>query len=175
MQKNDRNDLTSGFEYSLGEALNSQPILAPNHSAWLSIQSTMKKKSARNKLFFSLTVPTFAIIAAATIAFSFFYRPVFNISPQTVSELIHYSQQLETELKNLEAITPLYDASTAAAITELEDTIALVDLQLAGPIERKNQAQALWQQRVVLMENLSTLHAQQIRTVSYTPVTQRIL
>lgn len=169
MPENDRSELISNSERSLAEALRSQPLLAPEHSAWPAIQASLHKRIPRKNIFWGSIVSAFALFAVTVISLKLLYPPAPDIKHQPLAELIRHSQQLETELKNLEAEIPLYDATTAVAITELEDMIALVDLQLAGPVAEQGQTQTLWQQRVNLMQTISDLQTQQIRTVSYNP------
>ena len=74
-------------------------------------------------------------------------------SPDTLA-LIAQSQRLDDMLATLDARSVPIDAGTAMASAELEDLIGLTDLQLSVA-ERPEESLALWQQRVLLMNELA--------------------
>lgn len=71
------------------------------------------------------------------------------------------SQRLEAVLKRLEAGSPVLKGSTASTIAEIQDRIALVDLQISllqGSDKDRSLLARLWKERVGLLGSLVEVH-----------------
>jgi ribosome assembly protein YihI (activator of Der GTPase) len=76
---------------------------------------------------------------------------------QELKPLISQSQRLEALLRRLDAGTPVLKGRTASAIAELQDQVAIVDLQISllqTGSEASDQLVRLWQERVKLLTTL---------------------
>lgn len=89
--------------------------------------------------------------------------------PATVDALMNQSRYLETVLARLGPRDGVMNASTAATVAELEDSIALIDWRLAGGGEPLTEAEraALWERRVLLMQSLVTVRYAQTGADSF--------
>ena len=149
---------TDDFEHSVGEALRRLPLREPKRDLWASIEADLPKApSARVRWW------PYAMATAAALVLAVLILPRFG-SESTVQDVpvaaaddpralwIAKSQALESTLRALER-RPL-DATSALAGAEIEDLIGLTDLQL-GVATKPEEELALWQQRVVLMNELA--------------------
>ena len=76
---------------------------------------------------------------------------------QELKPLIFQSQKLEALLRRLDAGTPVLKGRTASAIAELQDQVAIVDLQISllqTGREPSDQIVRLWRERVKLLTTL---------------------
>lgn len=84
-------------------------------------------------------------------------QDVVESAPASTVELRQRSRDLEYLLQRYE--TPaVMSLHTAGAISELEDSIALIDYQL-NSVTNDSRQQDLWRQRIELMETLITVRA----------------
>lgn len=143
-------------ERALGEALRALPLRAPERDLWADIARALpaQGKAPRRRWW------PVGLAAAAGIAVAFLLWPIQQQVPERASPAaedprlawIAESQALESTLRSLEG-RPL-DARSALAGAELEDLIGLTDLQLSVA-EQPEESLALWQQRVLLMNELA--------------------
>jgi D-alanyl-D-alanine dipeptidase len=83
-------------------------------------------------------------------------RPSPDLQP-----LIRESQRLETVLQQIEKNRPVLKGRTASAIAQIQDQIALVDLQISllqSGEPAADQLARLWKERVNLLGSLVELH-----------------
>ena len=73
----------------------------------------------------------------------------------SLDNLINRSVQLDALLIDLPERPKVQRVSTAGTITELEDRVSLIDMQLnEGELVSRDQRQVLWRERVNLMDTL---------------------
>lgn len=143
---------------AIKDALRALPMLTPERDLWAGIAASLPataKASPRRRW----PIP---MAAAAAILVAVLVLPMFRANPPTGIDSatpddaraawIAESQALESTLRGLEH-RPL-DARSAMAGAEIEDLIGLTDLQLSVA-ERPEDELALWQQRVLLMNELT--------------------
>jgi len=143
---------------ALGDALRALPMMAPERDLWASIAKSLPtpEVTAPRRRW-----PMF-LAAAAAVLVAVLVFPMFRSSPPNPVDpaipddaraaWIAESQALESTLRGLEH-RPL-DARSAMAGAEIEDLIGLTDLQLSVA-DRPEDELALWQQRVLLMNELA--------------------
>lgn len=154
------------------DGLRSLPSLDPPRDLWPSLERRLPEERPRPALK--------ALWAAATAAVIFgtvwLGLKGFRLSPpeapqeaasevppaaDEISNLMAESQRLEAILKRLEAGTPVLKGSTASAIAEIQDRIALVDLQISllqGTNKDRSLLARLWKERVGLLGSLVEMH-----------------
>lgn len=88
--------------------------------------------------------------------------PASSVNGVTRAELLETSRQLEAALRALPAAPQVTRASTALTIAELQDRIYEVDFVLSDPRLDPAREQALWQQRVTLMNTLMRVRYSQL-------------
>jgi hypothetical protein len=84
-----------------------------------------------------------------------------NEQDQILQAWIDYSQELESELRQLQGRTGSIRGHQAMAIGQLEDMVAIVDWQLARNQTDDQRRLQLWQQRATLLNDLVTVRAGQ--------------
>jgi hypothetical protein len=93
-----------------------------------------------------------------------------SVAPVTLADLQQRSQRLEVLRSAMPRRPQLVRASTARTIVDLEDRIALVDMRLNSAAALRlseSQRQALWRERVNLMQSLLQLEYAQLQSPSY--------
>jgi hypothetical protein len=89
---------------------------------------------------------------------------------QEIESLVEESQELEVVLQEYYRQGRVVNAATAAAIADLEDRIALIDLGIeraqAAALPSDDMAD-LWRERVALMDQLVTTHVQPVTYMGY--------
>lgn len=80
--------------------------------------------------------------------------PLSSVNGVSTSELLETSRRLETALHALPAAPRVTRASTALTIAELQDSIFEIDAELSQRGLEPAREQALWRQRVDLMDAL---------------------
>jgi len=80
--------------------------------------------------------------------------PLGSVNGVSTSELLETSRRLETALHALPAAPRVTRASTALTIAELQDSIFEIDAELSHRGLEPDREQALWRQRVDLMDAL---------------------
>lgn len=93
-----------------------------------------------------------------------------SVEPVSLGDLQQRSRQLEALRRAMPQRGGVVRASTARTIADLQDRVALVDMRLNAAAELgldPAQRQALWQQRVILMQSLLRLEYAQIQSPRY--------
>jgi hypothetical protein len=92
------------------------------------------------------------------------------LAAQEVASLVEESQELEVLLQDYQRQGRVVNGATAAAIADLEDRIALIDLGIeraqATTVTQDDMAD-LWRERVALMDQLVTTHVRPVTYVGY--------
>jgi len=88
--------------------------------------------------------------------------PASSVNGVTRAELLETSRHLEAALRAMPAAPQVTRASTALTIAELQDRILEVDFMLSDPRLEPGREQALWQQRVTLMDTLMRVRYSQL-------------
>lgn len=152
----------------LAAALAALPLAAPAHSAWPQLaaafeQRTRRKRQAR----FAIAFAAAAVIALAVgLGRMQLAAQLPGPGPaiatakadDTTSNLIARNVEMQSMLRGFDTRSVPLDGEAALASARLEDLIAMLDLELgdAGP----DEAQALWSQRLVLLQELATVRQQ---------------
>lgn len=158
---------------ALREALKSLPAMEPPRDLWPALRTRLPERRPR-PLLQALWAAAAAAVLFGTILLGFkgFRLRAPEAPPEAAAEkapapadelpgLIQESQRLETLLKRLEAGNPVLKGSTAAAIAEIQDRIALVDLQISllqGSEKDRSLLARLWKERVGLLGSLVEMH-----------------
>ena len=88
--------------------------------------------------------------------------PMSSVNGVTTAELLETSRQLEAALRVMPAAPQVTRASTALTIANLQDRIFEVDTMLNDPQLDAAREQALWRQRVRLMDTLMQVRYAQL-------------
>lgn len=156
------------------EALRSLPALEPPRDLWPSLRKRLPEERPRPAL------KALWAAAAAAVLFGTVWLGLrgFRLSaPEApretaaeshaepsadeISGLMAESRRLEAILKRLEAGNPVLKGRTASAIAEVQDRIALVDLQISllqGSNKDRTLLARLWKERVDLLGSLVEMH-----------------
>jgi hypothetical protein len=176
-------DEYSRSELTLGAALRALPMASPNGDVWSGIAAQLAPpvRARRARLVWPTAIAACALLAIAVVLMRY-HAPttatVANTSPSSVvnatTETANVDETnaangtnthlvvLQTRSRELEqwlhqtadAATPLPGNDLAAA-GEIESLIGIVDVELAAP--KQHDAEKLWQRRVNLLEDLTTL------------------
>jgi hypothetical protein len=168
---------------TLGEALRRLPQAAPPSDEWMLLRERLRPASVRPSALRRYALP--AALAATLAAAFVILRPAPAPAPATVAhveassstngatsaqihnaqnvanhderlaQLQQHSQALERWLRETGRDASPLQGQDLAAAAEIENLIGLVDVELAAP--RQTRAQALWQRRVGLLEDLAAL------------------
>lgn len=167
----------------LATRLRGLPLHTPAPDAWneisLSLSRTNAVKPRRRWLGFAAVALAASLLIAASLPWSSrdTSMPATNESPALSAQreadldwLRARSSQLEQWLGDLPS-APAGNGRDLMATIEVEDLIALVDLQL-GASHNARDALPLWQQHVALLETLSVLRSApyEFANASATPV-----
>ncbi|MGC8763788.1 MAG: anti-sigma factor family protein [Acidobacteriota bacterium] len=156
------------------EALRGLPALEPPRDLWPSLRRQLPEAGPRAALKALWAAAAAAVLLGAVwlglkgFRLSAPEAPVSTAaegsaepSPEEIAGLVAESQRLEAILKRLEAGAPVLKGSTAAAIAEIQDRIALVDLQISllqGTNKDRTILARLWKERVGLLGSLVEMH-----------------
>lgn len=168
---------------TLGDALRALPLAAPPGDEWTLLRERLQPLPARPSAWRRYALP--AALAAALAGAFFVLRAPRPTAPATVAhaaassstngatsaqihnaqnvanhderlaQLQQHSQALERWLRETGRDASPLQGQDLAAAAEIENLIGLVDVELAAP--RQTRAQALWQRRVGLLEDLAAL------------------
>lgn len=185
---------------TLGEALRALPLTAPPGDEWTLLREQLRPGQPRAAwrryalpaalaaalagAFVVLRVPpatTPTISAPATVAHAAASSStngtetdrIHNAKnaanqPDRLAQLQQRSQALERWLRETGRDAAPLQGQDLAAAAEIENLIGLVDVELAAP--RQTRAQALWQRRVGLLEDLAALRYSNYRLAAGGPV-----
>ncbi len=152
-------------------ALAGLPDEKPGRDLWPSIRAAaeQRRKTRMAKVAWAASAAAAAVLLAVFIATGLRVRtPREAIEGKTVEKqkasaqaelqpLISQSQRLEALLQRLDSGTPVLKGRTASAIAEIQDQVAIVDLQISLLQTGKqptDQLVRLWQERVKLLTTL---------------------
>ncbi len=153
------------------EALAGLPDERPARDLWPAIRSVaeQRRKIRLAKIAWGASAAAAAVLLAVFIATGLRVRtPREAIDGKTLEKqkastqaelqpLITQSQRLEALLQRLDSGTPVLKGRTASAIAEIQDQVAIVDLQISLLQTGKqptDQLVRLWQERVKLLTTL---------------------
>jgi hypothetical protein len=167
---------------TLGEALRALPLAAPPGDEWTLLRERLRPLPTRPSAWRRYALPA-ALAAALAGAFVVLRAPQppapatithaaassstngteadrihdaqHAASPARLAQLQQRSQALERWLRDTGRDAAPLQGQDLAAAAEIENLIGLVDVELAAP--RQVRAQALWQRRVGLLEDLAAL------------------
>ncbi len=153
-------------------AMRALPPHSPPRDRWPAVREAVLTERRRRRWSYA----TWAGLAAAAglvlvVGVKTPAHPVVTASaPDEIASLVQESQQLEQVLHSYNQPGRVVNGVTAAAIAELEDRIAVIDL---GIDQAQVQAASyetvadLWRRRVTLMDRLVNTHIQQVTYVGY--------
>lgn len=160
-----RTDQLSADSAGVADELRKLPPVTPMRSGWADIARELDRQDGRapgqskKAWWFGGLGVAFGFALALFVSTQMMQQqPEVDLELAT---LIAYSQMLEAELNRIRPMSTVYGGHQAAAIAEIEDHIALVDLQLAGAPDASS-TQQLWGQRVSLMSDLVSVHSAQV-------------
>ncbi|UXI67580.1 hypothetical protein [Tahibacter amnicola] len=167
----DRSDTTGLTDEAVGAALRELPLVAPASPVWTQLEQSLRAQGLVREAQPRRRDWRIAAIAAglAAVAVTFLVlRPTPPATPVVataapvagateIDQLRRDSQRLETWLRDVASQGAPLDGADLMAATEIEDLIALVDLQLAGGNESSTETAALWRQRVELLRDLAVV------------------
>ena len=153
-------------EVAFADALAALPLAAPAPSAWPTLEASIARRIAqrrrRNQWRTGLAAAA-VLLAGVPLLRLWSPTPVDAPPPDVVaatasprSDLTERNQVLQAQLV---AFGEPLDAGAALAAAELEDLIGMVDVQLSAA-EHSDQSELLWRQRLALMQELASIHAQ---------------
>lgn len=139
--------------------LRALPEAEPPADRWQAVERRLQARGSRR-----FRVPVVAGLAAAAslvLAMAMLVRTEAPGPAADPDPLIAHSQQLEKELKALER-GGVMSGAEARLIAELEDRVAVVDLQLASGGLDPAEEERLWQRRVDLLMNLKAVRSDEV-------------
>jgi len=141
--------------------LKALPARRPARDRWPAVREAVLAERRRRRERWGVS----GLAAAAALAGLLVFRPFWS-KPVDAAELARVKQQsatLEQQLQRYDPDARVTSGRSAALAAVLEDSIAVIDGELAqlGPIRaqaRPADLVTLWQQRVDLMEQLVSVH-----------------
>jgi hypothetical protein len=153
-------------------ALKSLPSFTAPRDRWPIVREAVEMSRRRQRVALGGWA---ALAAAAAFVLLIGVRSIPGSGPdvlaaQEVESLVEESQELEVLLQEYYRQGRVLNAATAAAIADLEDRIALIDLGIeraqASAVPEDDMAD-LWRERVALMDQLVTTHVRPVTYVGY--------
>jgi len=154
----------------LAAAMRALPLAAPAGSEWPRLAEAFAARARRRRQArYAVAFATAAVLALAVgLGRLQLAQPVTGTSPATVATattsegnaaLIARNQELQAMLRGFAAQNAPTDGEAALASARLEDLIAMLDVEL-GDAGTGDEARALWQQRLVLLQELANVRQQ---------------
>jgi hypothetical protein len=176
-------DEHSRSELTLGAALRALPMQSPNGDVWAQLAAQLKPstRARRARYMWPAAIAACALLAIATLFLSTHATHIATVADTSTSSVGNATTEavnvnatnvdkgtniqlvaLQLRSRELEqwlhatadAATPLPGNDIAAA-GEIESLIGVVDVELAAP--QQHDVEKLWQRRVNLLEDLTTL------------------
>jgi hypothetical protein len=176
-------DEHSRSELTLGAALRALPMQSPNGDVWAQLAAQLKPstRARRARYMWPAAIAACALLAIATLFLSKHATHIATVADTSTSSVGNATTEavnvnatnvdkgtniqlvaLQLRSRELEqwlhatadAATPLPGNDLAAA-GEIESLIGVVDVELAAP--QQHDVEKLWQRRVNLLEDLTTL------------------
>lgn len=135
------------------DGLQGLPVAEPPAGSWGAIHRRLHQRQRgpwRAPLVGGLALAASVVLAVALVV------RVDSPAPSGPNLLVQQSQQLERELRDMEG-RGVMSGAEAQLIADLEDRIAVVDLQLSSGALSAEEAYRLWQRRVDLLMDLRTV------------------
>ncbi len=162
-----REDEFSPAPQSLAEALRALPQPTPTRSEWSRLADTIARRRAERARRWRWTGVAAAAMLALGLGVSLLRAPPPDTAPGTfanveetsdakVQRLIAENQAWERALRRVDARPGAFSGRAAMASAELEDLIAMVDLQISANTDINARAD-LWSQRLTLIEQLASV------------------
>lgn len=133
------------------------PALDPPEDRWPRVQRRLAERRFRRggPLLAGLAAAASLVLAVAMVL-----RMDATVPVHAPDSLVDRSQQLERELRAMPGES-LMSGAEAELIAEIEDRIALVDLQLASGATTPVESEYLWQRRVDLLMDLMAVRSEE--------------
>lgn len=164
------------------ERLRDLPELDPPRDLWrmVAVEAVGKRTRARGRWPLIVTVAASVMVGVALLVtgterqadgpvrgtttdlIAATPAPASSVNGVARAELLETSRRLEAALRAMPAAPQVTRASTALTIADLQDRIYEIDLSLNQPRLDAAQEQALWQQRVRLMDTLMQVRYSQL-------------
>lgn len=140
------------------ERLGALPELAPPRDAWPAVRARLAHRRRIAGAW-----PMAGLAAAVVAGFALWIGTASQpgMQDELQSSWLARSQQLEQELRSLGS-SGVMSGGEAALIAELEDRIAVVDLQLASGALDARASERLWRRRVDLLMELKAVRTDQL-------------
>jgi hypothetical protein len=152
----------------LAAALRALPLVAPTQSEWPRLSEAFAARARRRRTTrWSAVFATAAVLALAVglgrlqLAERAPDAQVATATPVQggTDALIARNQELQAMLRGFDVRSAPMDGEAALASARLEDLIAMLDVEL-GDAPAPGEAEALWQQRLVLLQELASVRQQ---------------
>jgi hypothetical protein len=163
---------------TLGDALRALPHAAPDRDGWPALAAALAPRRATSRYTAALALAACALLVALGarewhVRMPPAHVPTATVAPPAASAMVNgtasgpsthaaalaqlqqRSRALERWLRQTGSDASPLPGQDLAAAAEIENLIGLIDVELAAP--RQTHAQALWQRRVDLLEDLSAL------------------
>ena len=152
----------------LAAALRALPLAAPAQSEWPRLSEAFAARARRRRN--TRWTAVFAVAAVLALAVGLGRLQLAERAPDVAlatatpaqdetDALIARNQELQAMLRGFDMQSAPMDGEAALASARLEDLIAMLDVEL-GDAPAPVEAQALWQQRLVLLQELASVRQQ---------------
>ncbi len=152
-------------------ALKALPGFSPPRDRWQLVRGQVAASRRRARRWIGMSGLAAAAVLALAVGVSRVQPGDAAVTPRTqVQALMSESSRLEGMLRTVGAGGRVVNGSTAAAIADLEDRIALIDVGLQVAQERRypvTDMRDLWEERVTLMGALVNTHVRQVSYVGF--------
>lgn len=145
----------------IGQALRDLPLEAPMQSLWPTLALHLQpvpKKTGRRYLPFAMAAGL-ALLAVIPMSLN---SPTLVENADDVA--LHRAMQQSSQLENILVATRNSTTGNASAVVislALEDRVRSIDVQLASGTLNASQQLALWQQRVGILQEATSLYSAQ--------------
>jgi hypothetical protein len=143
------------------ETMRELPELNPPATAWnrisLELDRQRRTRTAKQIAAAAAAVVVMAVVVMSGLGLSTQETPTVaeSISTEPLDDLMAASRALETVLQSAPLQSPVLRPAEAARIVAIEDSIAIIDFQLASSDELpQDHRVALWSGRVELLDEL---------------------
>jgi hypothetical protein len=152
----------------LAAALRALSLATPSSSAWPQLAAAFATRVRRRRQArFAVVFATAAVLALAVgLARLQVAGPATKVALATATPvadetdlLIARNQELQAMLRGFDVRSAPMDGEAALASARMEDLIAMLDVEL-GDAPSDETARALWQQRLVLLQELASVRQQ---------------
>ena len=157
--------------YQRVAALKALPGFSPPRDRWQLVRGQVAASRRRARRWMGMSGLAAAAVLALAVGVSRVQPGEAAVTPHTqVQALMKESSRLEGMLRTVGEDGRVVNGITAAAIADLEDRIALIDVGLQMAQERRypvTDMRDLWDERVTLMGALVNTHVRQVSYVGF--------